>query len=270
VREPVPWVPRLDGLVGGLRLLTGGKISTPGAIVLAYHDIVDDRHDSTNYCVSPSRFRQQLRCAIAWGVRFVDLAELASAVVSGRDTDGLGSIVFDDSLVGVHHRALPILAELGLPATIFAVSESLGSTPPWWPGSARLMTPKEVEEAASAGFRIGSHTCTHPSLPSLACDGIRRQLTDSKNQLEDIVDDAIDLVAYPYGHYDRRVRREVARAGYRAGFGFLNGRVTAGLDPFRLPRLNMWQGQTRPRLAYHLARPPRSWPETQLDRVNGT
>jgi hypothetical protein len=32
----------------------------------------------------------------------------------------------------------------------------------------------------------------------------------------------------------------------------------------------MWQGHTRPRLAYHLARPPRSWPETQLDRVNGT
>src|SRR2546421_6518548 len=150
VREPVPWVPRLDGLVGGLRLLTGGKLSTAGAIVLAYHDIGDDRNDSTDYRVSPRRFRQQLRWAIEWGVQFVDLAELASAVVSGRDIDGLGSIVFDDSLVGVHHHALPVLAELGLPATIFAVSDALGSTPPWWPGSSRLMTRKEVGEAASA------------------------------------------------------------------------------------------------------------------------
>jgi peptidoglycan/xylan/chitin deacetylase (PgdA/CDA1 family) len=262
-----PWGPRLVGLRDGLRLLAGGKLRAPGAIVLAYHDIGDDPANSTDYYVSTARFRQQLRHAMEWGLRFVDLAELVSAVISGHDIDGLGSIVFDDSLVGVHHDALPVLVELGLPATIFTVSDALGSTPPWWDGAARVMTRREVEEAASAGLRIASHTRTHPSLPSLAQSAIQDELAGCKRQLEEIVGRQIDLFAYPYGHYDRRVREEVACAGYRAGFSFLNGRVTAGLDRFRLPRLNMWQGQGVLRLAYHLARPPSSWPTTQLGTV---
>jgi peptidoglycan/xylan/chitin deacetylase (PgdA/CDA1 family) len=101
----------------------------------------------------------------------------------------------------------------------------------------------------------------------LAPSAIQDELAGCKRQLEEIVGRQIDLFAYPYGHYDRRVRKEVARAGYRAGFSFLNGRVTAGLDRFRLPRLNMWQGQGVLRLAYHLARPPSSWPDTQLGTV---
>jgi len=272
VPEPgrAPWAPRLIGLLDGLRLLAGGRLRTPGAIVLAYHDVGNDPDNATDYYVSPSRLRQQLGRAVGWGVRFVDLAELTSAVISGDDTDRLGAIVFDDSLVGVHHHALPILVEAGLPATIFAVSDALGSVPPWWQGAARVMTRSEIEEAASAGLRIASHTCTHPSLPSLGANGIHDELSDSKSRLEDIVGSEIDLLAYPYGHHDQRVRDEAARAGYRAGFSFLNGRITAGLDPLRLPRLGMWQGQAPLRLAYHLARPPDSWPDTQLGTVVGS
>jgi peptidoglycan/xylan/chitin deacetylase (PgdA/CDA1 family) len=249
--------------------MAGGKLRTSGAIVLAYHDIGDDPHNTTAYYVSPSRLRQHLRSAIQWGLRFVDLAELTTAVVSGHDTDGLGAIVFDDSLVGVHHHALPLLVELGLPATIFTVSDALGSTPPWWDGAARVMTPAEVEEAASAGLRVASHTRTHRSLLALDADGVHDELSGSKSRLEDMVGSEIDLFAYPYGHHDLRVREAVARTGYRAGFTFLNGRVTAALDPLRMPRLGMWQGQTTLRLAYHLARSPRSWPDSQRDPVVG-
>ena len=47
--------------------------------------------------------------------------------LKGGDTDPLGAIVFDDGLVGVHHHALPVVADLGLPATIFAVTEREGA-----------------------------------------------------------------------------------------------------------------------------------------------
>ncbi|MDP9020793.1 MAG: hypothetical protein M3N25_08325, partial [Actinomycetota bacterium] len=57
--------------------------------------------------------------------------------------------------------------------------------------------------------------------------------------------------------------------GYRAGYSFLNGRITAGLDRYRLPRITMGRGQGRPRLAYHLVRSSRSWPDTQSDAVGG-
>lgn len=79
----------------------------------------------------------------------------------------------------------------------------------------------------------------------------------------------MDLLAYPFDHHDARVRATVVDAGYRAAFTFLNGRITPGVDSYRLPRLTMWKGQGRPRLSYHLARPAHSWPDTQCPAVNG-
>ncbi len=98
--------------------------------------------------MSTARLRAQLTAAVEWGLRFVDRAELTAAVAEGAPLDGSAAIVFDDSLVGVHHA---VLADLGLPATIFVVSDALGSAPAWWPGAARVMTPAEVVEMAGAG-----------------------------------------------------------------------------------------------------------------------
>ncbi|HEX2063500.1 MAG TPA: polysaccharide deacetylase family protein, partial [Acidimicrobiales bacterium] len=265
--DPAPLGPRLRGAVEAGRVLAGGRLRTPGAIVLAYHDVGDDSANKTDYYVSPRQLRAQLTAARAWGLRFVDLAELTEAVASGEDLDGMAAVVFDDSLAGVHHHALPVLLDLGVPATVFAVSDALGTSPPWWPGAARVMTRAELEEMAALGFRVASHTRTHPSLPPL---GARRQadeLAGSRAALEDVTGGPVELFAYPYGHYDPGVRAAVADAGYRAGYSFLNGRITAGMDRFRLPRLNMWPGQGPARLAYHVARPPASWPCPEPDTV---
>jgi peptidoglycan/xylan/chitin deacetylase (PgdA/CDA1 family) len=259
------WGGRLGGAAGALRLLTGGTLDTPGAIVFAYHDVGDDPANTTDYYVSPAMLRDQLSWGQAWGLRFVDLTTLTDAVQRGAGLDRLAAIVFDDSLVGVHHHAMPVLADMGLPATVFTVSAALGSSPPWWSGAARVMTRDELLELPSAGIRVQSHTRTHPSLPLLDDRGVQREIADSRAELEDLVQAPVDLFAYPFGHYDRRARAVVAESGYRAGYSFLNGRITAGLDRYRLPRLNMWPGQTRARLAYHLARPASSWPDHQLE-----
>jgi peptidoglycan/xylan/chitin deacetylase (PgdA/CDA1 family) len=237
-------------------------------VILAYHDVGDDPRNDTDCYVSPKRLRMHLTSSLRWGLRFVDLAELVSSATEGADLDGLGAVVFDDSLVGVHHHAMPILLELGLPATVFTVSGALGRTPPWWEGAARVMTRAELEEMAAAGFRISSHSRTHPSLPTVPPDRLEDELTGSRHELEDLIGTDVDLFAYPFGHYDPGVVRGVAEAGYRAAFSFLNGRVVPGLERFRLPRMTMWK-QSRPRLAYHLARPAGSWPDNQLRTVTG-
>ncbi len=236
------WAPRLEGFAGGLRLLAGGKLRTPGAIVFAYHDIGHDRNGPASYRVSPSRLRQQLECASDWGVRFVDVAQLASAVAAGEDIHGLGSIVFDDGLVGVHHHALPLLAELGLPATIFAVSGALGSTPPWWDGSARVMTRREVQEAAGRG---GSHRIAqlHPSLTSIA--GGRRPPSPAHH-----------LQAPARGHRrgrGRSVRLPIRAPGPACARGGGQERVPGRLHLCQWPR-HARAGPFSPAAAEHVAR----------------
>lgn len=258
---------RTLGLAGAGAALSGVRVRIGGAVVLAYHDVGDDPGNRTEFYLSPRQLRSQLTTAVRLGYRFVDLSALIQAWLTGAPVDGLAAVVFDDGLVGVHRHALPVLSDLSVPATVFTVTEAMGSSPPWWRGADRVMTPGELCEVAGAGVRIASHTRRHPSLPGLSADLLRDELAGARTLLEDLTQSPVRLMAYPFGHHDARVREAAGDAGYLAGFSFLNGRITAGLDRYRLPRLNMGSGQGTARLAYHLVRPARSWPDTQAESV---
>ncbi|MGB6194692.1 MAG: polysaccharide deacetylase family protein, partial [Terracidiphilus sp.] len=70
---------------------------------------------------------------------------------------------------------------------------------------------------------FGSHTLTHPWLPSLSDHDLQRELCDSKAKLEDLLGVEVSSFAYPYGGVDRRVRSAVAAAGYKLAFTALPG-----------------------------------------------
>lgn len=248
-------------------MLAGAKLRAGGAVVFAYHDIVASPDDLYDYAVTAERFREQLTWASGWGVRFTTLAELVDRYRGGRSLDGLAAVVFDDGFAGVHRHAAPVLADLGVPSTLFAVTDELGRRPAWWPEAGRIMSRSELLELRDAGVDVGSHTRTHARLPTVGPTEKHEEVVASKAVLEDIVAHGVRLLAYPYGEHDPEARELAAGAGYAAAFTFLNGRVVHGLDPFRLPRLNMVQGLDRAHLAFSLARRARSWPDTQLDRV---
>lgn len=236
------------------------------AVVLAYHDVLPAGERATGWSVSPDLLRRHIRLVRRLGYTLTPLAELTRRAAEGR-VAGLAAIAFDDALVGVHHHGLPVLAEESAPATLFAVSDAVGSDPPWWPGSQRLMTEAELRDAIAAGLDLGAHTRTHPSLPSLDDRALRAEVEGGRQLLSELGGRTADLFAYPYGHHDPRVRAAVAAAGYLAAYTFLNGHVTGREDPQRLPRLTAGPRLTPARLAYHLARPASSWPDHQADTV---
>ena len=121
----------------------------------------------------------------------------------------------------------------------------------------------------SLGLTLGGHTRTHASLPSLTSSERADELSGCRADLERLTGSSVDLLAYPSGHHDSAVRAATRDAGFRAAFTFLNGRVGGGDDAYRLPRLTMGAHMTPHRLAYHLTRSARSWPDHQLDRVEG-
>ena len=249
--------------------LARGRATSGGAVVLCYHDVVAEADASMDLNVSVAQLRRHLDLARTLGFRFVALPELTARVAEGQPVDGLLAVTFDDALAGVARHAVPILVELAVPATIFAVSGVWGSPPPWWVGSGPTMTRGELLQAHALGITVGSHTRTHPSLPTLQSDGLAEELAGSRSELEDLVQAPVELLAYPFGHHDSVVRGAAALAGYVAAYTFLNGRVTGDEDSLQLPRFTMGRHHDRRRLAYHLARPARSWPEHQRDRVTG-
>jgi peptidoglycan/xylan/chitin deacetylase (PgdA/CDA1 family) len=249
------------GLLGGAGALMGRPLPVTGrgAVVLCYHDVGSERTSATDYVVSAARLRSQLEAIASWGLRFVQLEEVISGLEAGTPLDGLVAVTFDDALVGVLEHGLNVLLDLRVPATVFVVTDVRGVDPPFWPGAQRTLDPDELRALCVAGIRLGSHTRSHPSLTDIDDERLRDELVRSREELEELTAGPCDMLAYPFGHHDDRVRNAAIEAGYRAACAFNFGRVTSQADRYALPRFCMGPGHHRIRLAYQLARPSWAW-----------
>lgn len=83
---------------------------------------------------------------------------------------------------------------------------------------------------------IGSHTCTHPILPTLNETMLQDEIAGSRLALEEKLDRCVDLFSYPNGANNPGVV-EMARSHYRAAVTTLQGMVSPDSDLFLLPRV---------------------------------
>lgn len=87
-------------------------------------------------------------------------------------------------------------------------------------------------------FTIGSHSSTHPMLPTLDATELEAELTESRAVLEQRLGRVVDLFCYPSGRLDERVRAAVART-YRAAVSTRKGQVAPGDDVHDLARIHI-------------------------------
>ena len=110
--------------------LTRRADDEPRAAIVAYHRISDE--ERSPLCVSPWRFRQQLNY-LRLHYRVVPLATLVAALRCGeRLTASTVAITFDDGYRDNLTVAAPILADYGLPATLFLATEPQERNEPFW------------------------------------------------------------------------------------------------------------------------------------------
>lgn len=229
-------------------------MTTPRSpLILAYHGVGDVplTRDWYRLFVRPEDLRRHVVRLRGWGYRLVAFGALAAAVRTG-DGRGLAALTFDDGLADNATVLAPLLTELNAPATAFVVSGRLGAehqAAPW----ARMMTAHQVREVHAAGLEIGAHTVTHPDLTTLDYEGARAELETSRKQLEDLVQDAVSVAAYPYGNANATVVEACRDAGFVAAC------TTAGrgswADPLNLPRQDV--GNRQAALGFYLKRDDR-------------
>ena len=192
------------------------------SIVLCYH-AVSERW-AAPLSVTPANLERQLGLLTARGYRGVTFSEL----VSGRAEGRVVCVTFDDAYRSVLERALPIMARLGIPGTVFAPTAFVGRPEPMaWPGiDGWLGGPHEPELAcmswddlrglAAAGWEVGSHTRTHPHLTSCGDEQLREELEGSRADCGNGMGEPCTSLAYPYGDWDMRVAAVAEAAGYSA------------------------------------------------------
>jgi peptidoglycan/xylan/chitin deacetylase (PgdA/CDA1 family) len=132
-----------------------GKLVRHG-VILGYHRVADGP-DPYQMSVSPERFGEQL-AMLARLARPMRLEELPTLLADARLPRRAVAVTFDDGYADTLHIAQPLLAQVGIPATVFVVSGAIGREL-WWDRLDRLVT-LASESGRAFTLPVGQSTFT--------------------------------------------------------------------------------------------------------------
>ncbi|MFW9888408.1 MAG: polysaccharide deacetylase family protein [Candidatus Thorarchaeota archaeon] len=226
-------------------------------LALVYHDITRQQFESHMHFLD--RYFD-----------FIDLDRLVRVIKSrGFPSDLEAVITFDDGLESFFRNALPILDEMGIPATAYITSGVVNSS--FWSderhdqfmlqtgletngdsmhsgrlhhnireGGISIQTGLSLSELQEAGRHphiiLGAHSVTHPNLPEIDDEACKREIHDSKVQLEKMLGHRVLHFAYPYGLYSSREIDFVREAGFKSAAAVSDEWIGPDSDVFCFPR----------------------------------
>jgi len=100
------------------------------------------------------------------------------------------------------------------------------------------VTWEQIREMSRGGIEVGSHTSSHPILPNVSLEDVRRELTESREKIAAEIARPVEMFCYPNGNYNDAVMREVERAGYTCGVTVESGLNDRHAKPLALKRIH--------------------------------
>jgi peptidoglycan/xylan/chitin deacetylase (PgdA/CDA1 family) len=205
--------------------------------ILTYHSI-----DPSGSVISMTEeaFRRHVRWLASGAARVVRLAELLELP---PDEDAV-TLTFDDGFDNFRTVVAPALAEHGLTATVFVVSQRVGGTNAWETvGGAIPILPLMGWDALGRlvedGFEVGAHTRTHARLTTVASDRLHAEVAGSAEDIRRELGVTPSAFAYPYGAFGAAAEAAAVDAFPLVCTTELNA-LDADAAPTRLPRLDMF------------------------------
>jgi peptidoglycan/xylan/chitin deacetylase (PgdA/CDA1 family) len=178
---------------------------------LMYHELerrgrplADAQSGYVRYVLDESRFARQIAWMASAGLRGVAIGQAHHA---GFDAPGQVVITFDDGCESDWLVAAPHLLESTFGATFYVVSRWIGRRP-------GFLSAAQLRELSGARFEIGSHSATHAFLSDLDAMTLRRELLESKHEIEDVLGRPVKHLSCPGGRSNRRVADAAREAGY--------------------------------------------------------
>jgi peptidoglycan/xylan/chitin deacetylase (PgdA/CDA1 family) len=175
--------------------------------VLCVHDVVRG-HASSPWAVTEEEIDGIVEEYRAAGYALVTLDELSSA------PDRALAVTVDDACAGAASWLLRRSASLA--ATVFVIPGWIDE-PHRIPLTERYSAFCSWEELAAlrdAGHLIGSHTMTHPELPTLSAEDVRHELRESRRRIQEALGTPTRHFAAPKGQLSAQVLELAKEAGY--------------------------------------------------------
>ena len=166
--------------------------------ILTYHSI-----DESGSVISISE--EVFRAQIAWLARsHVRVVALDTLMRMPSDADAV-SLTFDDAFVSFGDVAAPLLADHGMPSTLFVVADAVGKTNRWPERPDRgvpelpLLGWDALGRLHAQGVEIGGHSRTHVNLARLTHGRVRDEVVGGAERIKTEIGYTPAAFAYPYG-----------------------------------------------------------------------
>jgi peptidoglycan/xylan/chitin deacetylase (PgdA/CDA1 family) len=256
----------------GLHKLFGSRAKNAFGILMC-HRVTDVRGGvpEPTWNVTPARFREQMRGLLARGYRITSLRTAIQHVRDGQPIPPNTAVVtFDDGYRNLYEHAWPVLRELGVPATIFAVTAFVDSTDPFpfdrWGVPHRGQTPPvdwqpltwaQCREMERSGLvEIGSHTHTHVDFRGNAT-ALREDLATSLATLRERLGRNDFTFSFAYGgrrlgYASEALLRAAKESGALCALTTETELATPKSSPFGWGRLEVVQSDTADTIAAKL------------------
>ncbi len=236
-----------DYIIEDAEIPTMSMVShSPPVAVLMYHKVSPLRSvGGRGLRVTPQEFAWQMKYLKDQGFTTITGEDLIRYLKQKRRLPSRAvMITFDDGYEDNYLYAYPIMKKYGIKATIFIVADEMGRYNAWdvilnkQPFNP-LLNWDEASEMSHHGIEFGSHTLTHPHLAKIDLKQAKREIFDSKAEIEHQLGVEVTTFAYPYGNYDKNVVDLIKQAGYGCAFTTRTGPVLRQSDPYLLKRFRV-------------------------------
>lgn len=199
--------------------------------VLMYH-YIGDEDNGKEICVSKQDFKKQINYLKDNNYKFLSLDELYDYEINNKKFPRKAVVItFDDGYDNVYTNAFPVIKEFDAKGTVFVITSKIGDK--------HYLNKQQIKDLQQSGYiKIGSHSVNHKNMRELSFDEQLKELKDSKEELEKIIEDKINYAAYPYGSFNGDTIKASKKAGYKLAFQVYSGYTRTGDNIYKLKRLS--------------------------------
>lgn len=199
-------------------------------LILNYHGLQDEEknyHPDPVYSIDVEQFEWHLQIIKENNISVVSLDDF----VKNKNNISEYSIIitFDDGHQSDYDLAFPLLKKYGLTATFYVSMMNIQNEKRW----------KEYKEMAVAGMTIGSHSVSHIPLDLKDKNLIYSELADSKQILEENLNQEIKHFSFPFGRFNKLSLELAKEIGYQSSASTEFGFCDKNTDLFQLKRLTI-------------------------------
>ena len=212
------------------------EIEVESIVCVGLHDVMGDIHDSIT---TPTNvFREFVGYIAEKGYGICSMHDYLSK--SKEERKKWIVCTFDDGYKSLTNDALEILKKQGFTATVFVCTGLIGKDNSWNNKDAILREHLDINAInllIKEGWEVASHGVFHKNLLKLSDVEIEYELLESKKALNQIVG-YCDTYAYPYGAYNKFIRRCVEKY-YKYAFTVDQGGTSMVVDKHQLKRYSI-------------------------------